>query len=211
MKFADPNKTADRILASYAKTGTPLPPVAKQWLKRRTMRHPDVARATQLIIDATSLLRQAKGLLCRHEYLVRKIPPARGDGILFSVGPFVYAVEIVTGLLTLSGEPALGRCDYDGMRILIDSSLPPSGRLAIVLHELRHSWSYHVPQPSNAEEDCDLSATITISAMNDLLAQGGEAALRRMQPMGRRPEYVKLELYRRPPKKNAAKESEVRS
>jgi len=91
--------------------------------------------------------------------------------IIFNVGPWAYTVHFVPGLHHADSEPCVGRCDLDRQTIYISEDVPYQGRLNVVLHELRHAWSWHFPKPSNVEEECDFAATIIASAYTDLRRQ----------------------------------------
>jgi hypothetical protein len=104
--------------------------------------------------------------------------------MIFSVGPWGYRVVVVRGLSNDAGIPLMGRADYDGRRIYLCADLDPMSRSAVLLHELRHAWTYHVGKPADEEGEADLLATIAESYRRDLASQGGLNEILALLPAG---------------------------
>lgn len=91
--------------------------------------------------------------------------------IRFNVGPWAYSVRVVDRLKDEHGTPIMGRADLDSLSLLIDSSIKPEARMAVILHELRHAWGYHFPTASDPEQEADFSATMMAAFMRDYQSQ----------------------------------------
>lgn len=101
-------------------------------------------------------------------------------------GPWFYRVRIPDEETQLledeDGHPLLGRALYRGKELLISRHVPAEERLDVLIHEVSEAWSFHVPTPRTEEERHNLNSTISAQFWRDFQEQGGEAALRRLQP-----------------------------
>lgn len=120
----------------------------------------------------------------------------RTAALTFNIGPWQYAVEMAPANDMKhweSGEPLMGKIERHSRRILIADDIGNrEERFATLLHELAHAWMFHLPRPRTDEEICELFATISVSALRDLLAQGGLEALDRLTGPGRDGAHLKL-------------------
>lgn len=112
-------------------------------------------------------------------------PKMKRCGMRFRVGPWTYGVEITDNeLQNDEGQPAWGVCDWSNRTIRISNKLPVRQRLDLLLHELREAWWEHLGRPGDREADCNQVASFTADAMRQLLAQGGEPSLMRLNVDG---------------------------
>jgi len=103
----------------------------------------------------------------------------------FRVGPWVYRVRITDEpIYDENGKEQAGYYVWRDREILISGAIPVRRRLDILCHELRHAWIEHFGQSRDIEGDCNLSSSFTASVMRQLLSQGGEAALMRLNSAG---------------------------
>lgn len=101
----------------------------------------------------------------------------------FHVGPVSYRLVISNRHVFDADGNELEGCAVEGRRLLILSCIvEPERREEVALHEFTHAWAFHVPQPSNEEERCQLTALIAQQFQKDLDAAGGREALIQMQP-----------------------------
>jgi hypothetical protein len=66
--------------------------------------------------------------------------------------------------------------------LILSRTLDVDRRSEIAFHEYLHAWGFHVPQPSNEEERCNLASMARQQFDRDLDAAGGEGALRTLPP-----------------------------
>lgn len=92
-------------------------------------------------------------------------------------------MRITAEAILVDGQELDGTSDERQREILIAAFVPPAQRLDVLLHELRHCWLNHFAKPRTEEEDCNFTAATTASALADLDAQGGVAALMRLKPV----------------------------
>ncbi len=96
----------------------------------------------------------------------------------FTIGSHVYKVVIATQpLKDHYGRKAMGLCHGSRRLIEIAPDCPAGERLSVLLHELRHAWCYHFPCPTGEEPDADHYASMTCAVINQLMNQGGPAAV----------------------------------
>ena len=92
-------------------------------------------------------------------------------------GAWDYAVKIKKDLCDHRGRQAHGLAVQATRTIWLSAKLAPEARQAVLLHELRHVWGWHVPRPRGEEEQCNFSATFFIGVLDELERNGGLAAL----------------------------------
>lgn len=106
--------------------------------------------------------------------------------MLFHVGPWEYWAVI-------QGQGC--SASFVDRTIYIGQDVPPSRRREALAHELWEAWQFHVPAPRTREEQAQLYSTVSEAMIMDLERQGGEHALRAMEPCpdARRVRYVRDE------------------
>ncbi|MEM9414983.1 MAG: hypothetical protein AAGA29_05825 [Planctomycetota bacterium] len=104
----------------------------------------------------------------------------------FMVGDNAYKVQVAPKPLSdYRGEPAMGLCHGDRRLIEISPECPHGERLPVLLHELRHAWVYHFPPSTgHSEDDANYYASMTHAIINQLMNQGGPAALLNLETLG---------------------------
>lgn len=103
----------------------------------------------------------------------------------FTIGSHIYKVAVADQPLTdWRGRKAMGLCHGNRRLIEIAPDCPHGERLSVLLHELRHAWCYHFPKPEGEEDDCDHYAGMTCAVINQLMNQGGPAALLSLETHG---------------------------
>lgn len=100
----------------------------------------------------------------------------------YRVGPWRYKLRIADAALFLNGEERMGLCCEKSRELLISPECPPAARLGMFFHELAHAWIYHTGEPRTVEDLCDLFATMTAAALDDLCINGGKEAILRLTP-----------------------------
>src|SRR4051794_25680303 len=100
---------------------------------------------------------------------------------MFRVGAGYYSVRITDEPMVSDGAPCVGLCQEETHTILLSGKMPLDRRLHTLLHELAHAHIYATGRPRDVEGLCDFAATVAEGAMRDLMAMGGEEALRRLQ------------------------------
>ena len=102
--------------------------------------------------------------------------PAPPKAMRFNLHPWKYRVRICPGPLVVDGVDVAGMTHR--REILISGTLGPHGdRLEVLIDQLRRTHAMHYG-PLNPEGIASFFADV----MRQLLAQGGEQALRRMAP-----------------------------
>lgn len=87
------------------------------------------------------------------------------------VGPYLYRVRFVDGLIDHEGQPCVGLCDNDGKVIYVSTTPCEAEQIQTICHEYMEAWIYHFGQRG------DPSATTSApSAAGDLLADPGKEA-----------------------------------
>ena len=103
--------------------------------------------------------------------------------IAFHVGPYAYTLIVSDGGIFDDEGFELDGLAVEAHRLLILSrSLDVDRRAEIAFHEYMHAWGFHVPEPRNEEERCNLASMVRLQFDRDLATVGGEAALRDMRP-----------------------------
>ena len=75
----------------------------------------------------------------------------------FRVGPYVYKVRQVEGLIPHEGQYCLGLCDNERHELLISDQASAAQQVQVVCHEYLEAWVYHFGQKIEDKEDyCDL-------------------------------------------------------
>lgn len=100
----------------------------------------------------------------------------------FRVGPWIYRVRVMDVPIVENGVELLGQAVMQYREIRVSPVVAADHRFNVVLHELKHAWLFHFPQPRTDEEQCNLSAAIMASMYEDLNNQGGVVALENMTP-----------------------------
>lgn len=95
----------------------------------------------------------------------------------FRVGAVHYKLTITPGALVHEGTPVNGCTMQWGYEILIAGDVQPCHRLAVLGHELARAWSFELGPGHDPENWFDIASTTARSLFDDLLRQGGEAAL----------------------------------
>lgn len=60
------------------------------------------------------------------------------------VGPLVYELHLVQGLIDHDGDQVHGLCDPAQLRILISDQQSPERRVVTFWHELAHAWEFEL-------------------------------------------------------------------
>jgi hypothetical protein len=101
---------------------------------------------------------------------------------MFRVGAVRYTLRITREPIVLNGKHYLGLCVESSREILISPEVAIDQRRRILFHELVHAHLYAHGRPDTEEGLCDFAATFAELAMVDLMAVGGEEALKRLGP-----------------------------
>lgn len=101
---------------------------------------------------------------------------------MFRAGAGRYLVRITDKPIIHDGSQCVGLCDEEIDTINLAASLPVEKRLRTLLHELAHGHIFATGMPRDVESLCDFVATVAELAYRDLMACGGEEALRRLRP-----------------------------
>ena len=113
----------------------------------------------------------------------------------FHVGPWVYRVRITENrLYDENGAELAGLFVWRDREILISNAVPVRQRLDVLVHELRHAWREHFGAGENIEGECNNVASFTASIMRQLLRQGGEPTLMRLDCNGMVNHAAKLNI-----------------
>jgi hypothetical protein len=98
-------------------------------------------------------------------------------------GVWPYLVGIASEPIVEGGRAKMGRYLEREKRVEISPDCPANYRLTMAVHELVHGWIVHNgSRPRGTEGLCDFVATVTVSTIRWLNANGGETALLRLQP-----------------------------
>lgn len=90
------------------------------------------------------------------------------------IGGFTYRDELVEDLgANQEGQPILGQIDPEQRIIYVSKLAGRDRRLEVFLHEYRHAWEFHAPEPLSREDRCNHFATMTAALLLDLGRQGG--------------------------------------
>jgi len=88
------------------------------------------------------------------------------------VGPFVYRVRFVEGLIEHEGRQCLGLCDNDAHVILVARHGNEAQQIQVVCHEYMEAWVYHFGQGmTDKEAMCDLFGMAMTQFTLDLMHQ----------------------------------------
>lgn len=88
------------------------------------------------------------------------------------VGPFVYRVQFVEGLIEHEGRQCLGLCDNDAHVILVARHGSEAQQVQVVCHEYMEAWVYHFGQGmTDKEAMCDLFGMAMTQFTLDLMHQ----------------------------------------
>lgn len=88
------------------------------------------------------------------------------------VGPFVYRVQFVEGLIEHEGRQCLGLCDNDAHVILVARHGNEAQQIQVVCHEYMEAWVYHFGQGmTDKEAMCDLFGMAMTQFTLDLMHQ----------------------------------------
>ncbi len=73
------------------------------------------------------------------------------------VGPYVYRVRQVHGLIDHEGEACLGLCDNQLHELLVSDQASTAQQIQVLCHEYIEAWIHHFGQNLDDKEDyCDL-------------------------------------------------------
>jgi hypothetical protein len=104
-------------------------------------------------------------------------------------GVWPYLVGVADGPIVIEGRTRMGRYLENEKKVLISPDCPANYRLTMTVHELVHAWIMHNgSRPRGVEGLCDFVAMVVVSTIRWLQICGGESALLRLQPGGRRPQ-----------------------
>lgn len=110
--------------------------------------------------------------------------PASTPPMRFIVGGTRYCVCIPDEpLANAGGNPVNGLWEWSTRTIWLSGDTDPANRLEVLLHELWHAWRHHYGKPVDEEAECNNAAAFFLEITRQLARQGGEAALRRMEPI----------------------------
>lgn len=103
----------------------------------------------------------------------------------FHIGAWVYRLRIsAEPLVDSAGTELAARWDWERQELLLSGSLPPQRRLKALLHEHAHAWRHELGVPADEEGACNSDSARSAQFWRDLLRQGGEPALLRLNADG---------------------------
>jgi hypothetical protein len=91
------------------------------------------------------------------------------DGRTFRVGARDYTVHVTPGPLLIDGREASGATLEENGEILIAPHLAPASAVRVMLRELARAWTFETGEPATAEDWLDLTATVALAALRELL------------------------------------------
>lgn len=112
--------------------------------------------------------------------------------MIFQVAAYRYRLGIAD-TLAIDGSEVMGLCHEASRKISLSAKLPRKSRMAVLLHELCHSWIFATGQPGDVEGWCDLAASMAEAAIRDLSSQGGEQALQSLDA-GESPQHGTMRI-----------------